>query len=900
MEPTDTALLDQWVSNRDAGAFAELVARHAAMVYGTCRRIITDPAAAEDVTQECFLKLSQRKGSSSRSLAGWLHRMATHRSIDYVRAIKRRRTREAVFQVVRSTNTDPAWDEIEHCIDAAVAELPDDLRVPVLLHFFEGQTHAAIADTLGMTRSGVTRRIQKGTEQIRRALEHRGIRTLAVGVLAGLLTQHVSEAAAPPALLARLGKYALAGKSGGVSVSLESGSKELKFFQGGTLPMRFLAVCVVSLFVVTAGILLNRSMDDEGVVPAEMVAQAPETEVAPSPPVATETSEVTQATESEDESMDTPPAGASLRCVDQDGRPVVGAEVYFTHIVNDAPTMVRTFGKNSSRATDIGPVSADADGRVALPVLDESEDPERELLFAYARTPGEKVGAWRRAESGQSSELIMVDGTAIEGRVEVPEGFIPADATVQVLTLAVLDGKSRYGTPFPASHDGEVRWSELFSTRPDGSGRFLFHDLPKSGRIYLAANAPGLAETQFMSFDPANAGTVKLDMPPEGIIEGTVRFSDTGKPATGYSVYARTRSAGGVAHPHATVVERDASFRIHGLPTGEYCVVVAPMTWPRQYVAAVESKVEVEAGLTTGGLELWLEKGTVFSGTVKDSDTGDPIAGVLVVALNPGMGGESIGSYTTEKDGRYEIRLPTGKSMFYIAAVPDGYVYPKDQARRYVDVFGDETEVADVGFQLARREGPDLREAIARIKGRVLDTQGKPVAEALVTEEWEYKDGEDDRMVGGVSLGHADDDGYFEVQIRAYGRHRITVGKLGYSAAKGEWFTISPDGEKVLPDLTIYPAAGWIEGVVLDPDGYPIADARVQVSSRQSFPTALYVRTDRDGRFRVEHLVDEEIHIFIKRTGFEQGFFEVQPRAEYEFTLTLASEEGPANSEQPE
>ncbi|MCH9057310.1 MAG: hypothetical protein IIB55_01640, partial [Planctomycetes bacterium] len=43
---------------RDAEAFAEIVTRHAGMVFATCNRILGDRAAAEEVAQECFLALA--------------------------------------------------------------------------------------------------------------------------------------------------------------------------------------------------------------------------------------------------------------------------------------------------------------------------------------------------------------------------------------------------------------------------------------------------------------------------------------------------------------------------------------------------------------------------------------------------------------------------------------------------------------------------------------------------------------------------------------------------------------------------------------------------------------------------------------------------------------------------
>ena len=61
MTPTDMALVQRWMETQDAEAFHEIVRRHSAMVYATCRRVLGNAADAEDVAQDCFLKLAQAR-----------------------------------------------------------------------------------------------------------------------------------------------------------------------------------------------------------------------------------------------------------------------------------------------------------------------------------------------------------------------------------------------------------------------------------------------------------------------------------------------------------------------------------------------------------------------------------------------------------------------------------------------------------------------------------------------------------------------------------------------------------------------------------------------------------------------------------------------------------------------
>jgi len=83
---TDERLLERWSDRRDAGAFREIAARYAAMVYATCRRILGNATEAEDVTQECFETLAQVDKGPKKHLGAWLHAVATNRSLNRLRA----------------------------------------------------------------------------------------------------------------------------------------------------------------------------------------------------------------------------------------------------------------------------------------------------------------------------------------------------------------------------------------------------------------------------------------------------------------------------------------------------------------------------------------------------------------------------------------------------------------------------------------------------------------------------------------------------------------------------------------------------------------------------------------------------------------------------------------------
>lgn len=209
MSQTDAMLLDNWLRERNADAFKVLAARYAAMVYNTCRRILKNPSEAEDVTQECFIILAATNQPVGDYLAPWLHRVAYNRSLAHLRSEQRRKDREIRFAREQAAPHDMPWNEAGAYVDEAIAGLPDKLRIPVIAYFLDGQSHEAIAQTLGISRSTVGYRVDKGVESLRKALKLKGV-AVTGAVLLGTMKGNTA-AAVPSSLLANLGKLALCG-----------------------------------------------------------------------------------------------------------------------------------------------------------------------------------------------------------------------------------------------------------------------------------------------------------------------------------------------------------------------------------------------------------------------------------------------------------------------------------------------------------------------------------------------------------------------------------------------------------------------------------------------------------------------------------------------------------------
>ncbi len=208
MSAYDQQLLDQWNMRQDAEAFKEIANRYAGLVYHTCRRILGNPTDAEDVAQECFEALAAAGRRPGAYLAPWLHKVATNKSLKRIRADRTRRRREEDFRPASPESAlTPAQRDLYAVVDEAIAELPDDLRLPLIAHFLEDKTQDAIAADLGVSRQTVTYRIGKGIEQVRRR-----VRADAAAFSAVTLTELLKPVAqVPPSLAGMIGKLALAG-----------------------------------------------------------------------------------------------------------------------------------------------------------------------------------------------------------------------------------------------------------------------------------------------------------------------------------------------------------------------------------------------------------------------------------------------------------------------------------------------------------------------------------------------------------------------------------------------------------------------------------------------------------------------------------------------------------------
>jgi RNA polymerase sigma-70 factor (ECF subfamily) len=160
----------------DRAAFGALYDQSAARIFGLVRRLVVDPAQAEEVTQDVYLEIWQtaaRFDPSRGSALSYMFTLAHRRAVDRVRAAQSSRERDAKvgardLEVPVDTVAEAAEVRIEHeKAHVALAGLSELQRECVALAYYGGLTHTEIAARLGVPLGTVKTRLRDGMIRLR-------------------------------------------------------------------------------------------------------------------------------------------------------------------------------------------------------------------------------------------------------------------------------------------------------------------------------------------------------------------------------------------------------------------------------------------------------------------------------------------------------------------------------------------------------------------------------------------------------------------------------------------------------------------------------------------------------------------------------------------------------------
>jgi RNA polymerase sigma-70 factor (ECF subfamily) len=175
-ERTESHLLER-IQAGDEQALLELYGRYVNVVYSVAYRVLNDQMAAEEVTQDTFLRLWHKSDAydpAKGAFATWLLTIARRLAIDAFRQGQRRPLLGAVYV----EDNPEMWDnllgvdqsgELRRTLLAVIDDLPDEQRDAIQLAYFYGMTHSDISTYLGVPLGTVKTRLRLGMEKLRLA-----------------------------------------------------------------------------------------------------------------------------------------------------------------------------------------------------------------------------------------------------------------------------------------------------------------------------------------------------------------------------------------------------------------------------------------------------------------------------------------------------------------------------------------------------------------------------------------------------------------------------------------------------------------------------------------------------------------------------------------------------------
>jgi RNA polymerase sigma factor (sigma-70 family) len=878
----DRQLLDNFLARRDESSFAELVRRHGPMVLNVCRGVLHNRHDAEDVFQATFLVLA-RKAASIRhreAVGGWLCEVAYRLALKEQEAILRRRERGERTGV--PTMPDPFLDmtlrELNQVMMEELHRLPEKYRLPLVLCYLEGRTQAETARQLGWPKDVVRGRLNRGRSQLRARLTRRGL-----ALTAGLFTSALGVGTAPAALpalqaetLARAVLISATGRAGQlvserVAALSEGAARTLSAGHGKIVTAFLLAL---GLLATGAGLWARNPF----VAPAPLASGAPPpAPAADKAPPKTAPAKPGPEVTIEDQG-DTLAVGG--RVLDPDGKPFAGAEItLWWHDVRGwvcwhHPAMHDSKPyRGASSGKDGGFHFHFAKSEIRDTFHTSDARPWHRMAIVAA-APGYGP-AWLYAHGLGSPDArlqLVKDDVPILGRVRDLQGRPVAGATVRLHRVEALDRDAWAGPPAAVTTDEQGQF------RLTGAGR--------DRGVVLIISGPRI-ETKIVrdaTSKPGDGKRVEVIAGPSKPIEGTVRAKDTGKPVAGAWVYVNEHAYcnNDQIRLIRAVTDEKGHYRLEGMPkSSNYeLTVYAPAGQP--YLDTARTLPDSE-GLKPIAADFVLRRGVAVKFRLLDKRTGRPVRGQIqyeIAQHNPFYAEavyrsgvipsrEFMHIRTTDQDDYIRfVAYPGPCAILAFAGRENGYflrakIDPADEAKgRYPLGKGDPGNgflglshgyrCIDYPENAGEQTFDILFDSGATLKGTLVGPDSQPVkgavAYGLGFDRTPRSPPPEDEILPNDTFLASGLDPDSACTLSFVQRQRKLIGHMVVH------------GNEKQPVTVHLRRWGVLTGRLVDADGKPLPDVRLSLKYPDLPPPRMRpwdreIRTDRDGRFRVEGLL---------------------------------------------
>jgi RNA polymerase sigma-70 factor (ECF subfamily) len=179
----DDETLLQLIVQARAEALGELYDRYGRLVFSLALNSVGNPAAAEEITQDVFLRVWQhaRQYRAGRAkVSTWLTSITRHRAIDQLRRRGSRPEQHSVAWAEVVPDAEPTINGPEQAaalamererVRAAIARLSEEQKQVLALAYFQGLTQSQIAEALALPLGTVKTRIRLGMQKLREMLK---------------------------------------------------------------------------------------------------------------------------------------------------------------------------------------------------------------------------------------------------------------------------------------------------------------------------------------------------------------------------------------------------------------------------------------------------------------------------------------------------------------------------------------------------------------------------------------------------------------------------------------------------------------------------------------------------------------------------------------------------------
>lgn len=149
-------------------AYAVLVKRYYKDVFAMCLGMLGNVQNAEDIAQDAMLRgfLKIRKLRGSEQFGQWIVRIARNLCIDLLRRQKHAKR----FLARQAAESRQRRNENHDDLEQALRRLPEELRLPLVMYYFDSKNAKTIAEKLNISHSGVCQRIRAGRKELHKLL----------------------------------------------------------------------------------------------------------------------------------------------------------------------------------------------------------------------------------------------------------------------------------------------------------------------------------------------------------------------------------------------------------------------------------------------------------------------------------------------------------------------------------------------------------------------------------------------------------------------------------------------------------------------------------------------------------------------------------------------------------